>query len=115
MNPVVFLLSVVLILCSGVGRADEWIDLEKESGPALYGEKCGMCHRAGGMGTTILGRRLDPEKALLENRDDLQAPFVSAVVRNGFGLMFPLSRGEVSDMQLNRIADYLSKNNSAEQ
>jgi mono/diheme cytochrome c family protein len=89
---------------------EEWIELGNKSGEALYAEKCGMCHRDSGMGTTLLARRYDPELAVLENRRDLQSVFVETVVRNGFNNMFPISRGEVSDKQLQEIARYLSRN-----
>jgi len=62
-----------------------------------------------GMGTGILARRMDPEIALLEKRDDLQGPFIENVVRSGFGVMFPMSRGEVSDVQLQSIIGYLEE------
>jgi hypothetical protein len=87
---------------------DGWISLEKNSDSALYKEKCGMCHLPGGMGVGILGRRMTPELALLENREDLQGAFIESVVRNGFGVMFPISRGEVSDKQLQTIIEFLA-------
>lgn len=93
--------------CSGAEEG--WLDLSGSSGAELFGEKCGMCHRQAGMGTGILGRRLPPEKAMLEDREDLTPAFVSAAVRTGIGVMFPLSRGEVSDPQLELIGRYLSK------
>lgn len=76
---------------------------------ALFVEKCGMCHRQMGMGTVILARRMDPGKAMLEKRDDLTAAYVTASARNGIGNMPRISRGEVSDSQLEVIAQYLSK------
>ena len=81
--------------------------LTHTGGEALFAEKCGMCHRSGGMGTGILERRMDNELALLENRNDLQKVFIENVVRNGFITMFPISRAEVSDEQLDQIATYL--------
>ncbi len=93
-------------------HAEEWVSLEKTEGNALFGEKCGMCHRATGMGTGILARRMTPELALLENRRDLQPEFIGTVVRNGFGVMFPISRGEVSDAQLQTLVEYLTANNT---
>lgn len=110
-NLLQFLSINLMLLCLpiGVQAADEWISLEKESGAALYKEKCGMCHLPGGMGVGILGRRMSAELALLENRDDLQGPFIETVIRSGFGIMFPISRGEVSDKQLQLITDYLVK------
>jgi cytochrome c553 len=80
----------------------------KSPDEALYVEKCGMCHRQMGMGTVILARRMDPKIAMLEARDDLTADFVKAAARQGIGNMPRISRGEVSDAQLNRIAQWLS-------
>lgn len=103
------LLPILLAaLCLPACAQDDWIDLTRTTGEGLFAENCGMCHRTAGMGTGILGRRLSPEQALLENREDLQVPYVKTVVRNGFGVMFPLSRGEVSDAQLDAIAAYLA-------
>jgi mono/diheme cytochrome c family protein len=100
--------SVFWLLVSGGLFAADWTSLEKNTGSGLYQEKCGMCHRDGGMGTGILARRLPAELAQLENREDLQSVFIETVVRNGFGIMFPMSRGEVSDAQLETIIDYLA-------
>ncbi|MEY4502177.1 MAG: hypothetical protein RIS52_2067 [Pseudomonadota bacterium] len=75
----------------------------------LYVEKCSMCHRQMGMGTVILARRMDPKLARLEARTDLTADYITAAVRQGIGNMPRISRGEVSDAQLARIAAYLTK------
>jgi mono/diheme cytochrome c family protein len=75
---------------------------------ALFVEKCSMCHRQMGMGTVILARRMEPAVAMLETRR-LPVEFTTEVVRNGLGNMPAISRGEVSDTQLARIAKYLSK------
>lgn len=106
-----FLLVSLLLLSPFSAYAQEmnWVDLEKKDGAALFGEKCGMCHKAGGMGTGILARRLQGDQSLLENRTDLKREFISTVVRSGFGLMYPISRGEVSDEQLAKIAQHLVK------
>ncbi len=76
---------------------------------ALYVEKCGMCHRQLGMGTVILARRMAPKIAMLETRDDLTMDYVTTAARQGLGNMPRISRGEVSDAQLGRIAKYLAK------
>jgi mono/diheme cytochrome c family protein len=75
----------------------------------LYVEKCSMCHRQMGMGTVILARRMDPKIARLETRTDLTTEYITIVARQGIGNMPRISRGEVSDAQLARIASYLSK------
>lgn len=106
------IVSVILAVLLGTmmlpaAAQESWQSLEKTSGEGLFQEKCGMCHRAMGMGTGLLARRLSAEQALLENREDLQEPFIETAVRSGFGVMFPMSRGEVSDRQLQSIIDYL--------
>lgn len=78
---------------------------------ALFVEKCGMCHRQMGMGTIILARRVDPAVAMLEARKDLPAELVIQAARAGIGNMPRISRGEVSDAQLQVIAQYLAKAN----
>ena len=106
-----YVLIISVLLCSCVTQADdEWVSLEKSTGQEIFKEKCGMCHGDSmGMGTGLIARRMDPEAALLENRDDLEDVFIETVVRNGFGVMFPMSRGEVSDAQLESIISHLVK------
>jgi cytochrome c5 len=81
----------------------------KSPAEALFVEKCGMCHRQMGMGTVILARRMDPSKAMLEARKDLNADYVIQAARAGIGNMPRIQRGEVSDAQLQTIAQYLTK------
>lgn len=101
---------MVVLLCGTTAlHAAEWVDTSHSEPEPLFAEKCGMCHRAQGMGTTLLARRYDPELALLENRRDLEPEFIRSVVRSGFNNMFPLSRGEVSDAQLERIIAHLTQ------
>lgn len=75
-------------------------------GEALYLEHCAQCHTANGMGTGLLARRMQP--ALLEARDNLAAPYVILAARRGIGNMPAIPRGEVSDAQLQAIAEYLA-------
>jgi len=106
------LLLVAACLMTGSVQAEQWVSLEKTLPAELFGKKCGMCHRAGGMGTGILGRRLSADQALLENRRDLQGVYISTVVRSGVGVMFPISRAEVSEAQLQTIISYLTRENA---
>ncbi|MFO1505009.1 MAG: cytochrome c [Steroidobacteraceae bacterium] len=76
---------------------------------ALFVEKCSMCHRQLGMGTVSLARRVPPDRAMLEKRTDLTADYVKVVARHGLVNMPRISRGEVSDAQLDRIARYLAR------
>lgn len=79
---------------------------EATGGEALYIEYCAMCHTANGMGTGLLARTR--EVSLLEQRDNLAAPFVVIAARNGIGNMPAIPRGEVSDEDLQAIAEYLA-------
>ena len=75
-------------------------------GEALFVEHCITCHGPVGMGTGLLERRGRPEPQL-ERRGDLAAAFVVLAARNGIGNMPAIPRGEVTDTQLQAIADYL--------
>lgn len=75
-------------------------------GQALFHAKCGMCHGAGGMGTGLLARRVQP--AELEKRSNLNAAYVFQYARRGFGNMPPITPGDVSDAELQAIAAYLA-------
>ena len=75
-------------------------------GEALYIDKCIMCHGPNGMGTGLLARNRDV--ALLEARDNLPAQFVIVAARQGIGNMPAIPRGEVSDAEMQAIADYLA-------
>lgn len=75
-------------------------------GERLFVEHCASCHGALGMGTGLLGRRVQP--AELEKREDLDASYVITAVRNGIGNMPMVPRGEVNDAELQAIAEYLA-------
>ena len=75
-------------------------------GEALYVEYCAMCHAPNGMGHGLLARRIDTPD--LEKRDNLPAQYVILAARQGIGNMPPVPRGEVSDEEMQAIADYLA-------
>lgn len=79
---------------------------DASGGEALFVEMCIMCHGANGMGTSLLGRAGRPQP--LELRPGLPAAFYVSAARNGIGNMPAIPRGEVSDEQLQAIADYLA-------
>jgi mono/diheme cytochrome c family protein len=75
----------------------------------LFRAKCGMCHRQGGTGTFMLGRRLGTENALLEERNNLTPEYVRLVVRNGIMSMPRFTRGELPDSELDALVKYLTR------
>ena len=83
-------------------------------GEALFSNRCGSCHLAGGMGTNLLTKQRmmmgeTPDKGLLANRTDMTPDYVKSVVRNGKMAMPRLSRVDVTDKELDAIAAYLGK------
>lgn len=81
---------------------------------ATFLARCQYCHVALGPGTITLSKRLGPEHGMLADRTDLSKDYVKAVVRNGLNTMPAITRVEVSDDELERIADYLTRNNPQE-
>jgi mono/diheme cytochrome c family protein len=84
------------------------------SGEAIFSNRCGSCHLAGGMGTNLLTKQMmmakrPPTNGMLTNRKDLTADYVKSVVRQGKMAMPRLSRVEVTDSELEAIASYLGK------
>ena len=75
-------------------------------GEKLYVEKCAMCHGPNGMGQGLLARQ--GKQPDLEKRGDLRRPYIVYAARNGVGNMPAIPPGEVSDADLNAIADYLA-------
>ena len=81
---------------------------------ALFSNRCGACHLAGGMGTNLLAKQRiladkPAETALLTRRTDLEADYVKTVVRRGKRAMPSLTRVEVTDAELDAIAGYLGR------
>jgi len=123
-----FAVGAVMALgaCSGGGKGDapagparegpppppapETVSSRPNAGPGekLFLAKCAMCHGPAGMGTGLLARRSD--EPLLEKRTDLTPELVIQAARMGIGNMPAIPRGEVSDADLQQIADYLSRN-----
>jgi mono/diheme cytochrome c family protein len=85
-----------------------------KNGEALFSNRCGACHLAGGMGTNLLTKQRmamgqPPETGMLANRTDLTQSYVKTVVRQGKMAMPRLSHVDVTDAELDAIATYLGK------
>jgi len=110
-----FILGAAILLsfsAHGNGLGDTRIGPDAVALPAtsqamIFAEKCAMCHRQNGMGTNILARRLPLNQAMLEERTGLTPAFIRIAVRQGIGIMPPISRAEVSDAQLDTIVRHL--------
>jgi mono/diheme cytochrome c family protein len=76
-------------------------------GRALFNESCSYCHGERGHATTLLGKRLGAENAMLERRQNLNVELIRHVVRHGINSMPWYRRAELSDRELESIAAYL--------
>jgi len=94
-------------MAQGMPKPTTIVDRPNATGSEkLFVEHCAMCHGPVGMGTGLLSRRVQP--ALLEQRNNLAAAYVIMAARRGIGNMPAIPRGEVSDADLQQIADYLA-------
>ena len=82
-----------------------------DAGHDLFMARCGKCHLEGGTGTFMLGRRLGQDKALLEDRTDLNPAYVHRVVRHGMNSMPWFTPVELTDADLAAITAYLTRTN----
>ncbi len=102
----------VLALAFGAGAVaagDSGAAAQEQQGKRLFNHICVHCHGPGFWGTNRLAKRMDKEHALLENRTDLSADAIRAIVRNGIGSMPPLRKTELSDSDVAAIAAYLTR------
>jgi mono/diheme cytochrome c family protein len=85
----------------------------KPKGYVQYQNYCEACHGKGAdkPGTVALETKYQGKKpALLEQRTDLTREAVKAFVRNGIFVMPRSRKTEISDADLDAIADYLARN-----
>jgi mono/diheme cytochrome c family protein len=104
-------LGVLLAVGAGVAFAAEVASLsaQEQQGKLLYGRTCIYCHGPGLWATNRIAKRLDKDHAQLENRTDLSADGIRAIVRSGVGSMPPLRKTELSDADVDAIAAYLAR------
>jgi len=107
-------LAAACLLSTGVQAGARDDSAQKiEEGKKLFHARCGYCHLAGGTGTIMLARRLGKDRALLEDRTDLNVEYIKKITRVGINGMPPHNRIEVPDGELDAIAIYLTRPASA--
>jgi cytochrome c5 len=97
-------LSLVLMLSSSVSAFSQDDDGEK-----TFNDNCGICHGAPEFATAVLARRVGDERSVLAERSDLTEAYVRVIARNGLVAMPPMTRGDVSDSDLDAIVKYLTQ------
>jgi (+)-pinoresinol hydroxylase len=81
------------------------------AGKQLFERYCAECHAPGfgHPGTQRLGLNKGADYAVLEQRTDLSADYVRAVVRSGLMEMPPFRPTEIADRELAQLASYIAK------
>jgi mono/diheme cytochrome c family protein len=81
------------------------------TGEEVFNRHCVHCHGAGAemTGTQQLARTRGKDKALLTERDDLPVAYVQMIVRQGLKAMPAFVPSDLTDAQLQALADFLSK------
>ncbi len=109
----VFTLSILVgtaLLAGGAQAADQPTGAQA-AGRAVFQKWCSPCHGVGAdkPGTVALGALYKGAKpALLEERTDLTPQIVKQFVRHGVSVMTFFRKTEISDADLDALADYLS-------
>jgi mono/diheme cytochrome c family protein len=82
-----------------------------DEGRRAYEKHCAECHadEVGRPGTQQLGWTRGEALAVLEERTDLSAEYIRAVVRNGLFEMTPFFPSELPDAELDALAEYLTR------
>ena len=80
-------------------------------GKKVFDRYCAECHASGygHPGTQRLGWSRGEGSALLEQRKDLTADYVRAIVRRGLFEMPPFRPSEISDQDLSQLSLYLAR------
>ena len=102
-------LAAVGVLASAAQAADV------EAGKKVFDRYCAECHAAGvgHPGAQMLGWLKGDRQALLEQRTDLSAAYVSLVVRQGLLEMPPFRPSEIPDATLADLSAYLARHSTA--
>ena len=104
-------LGVLFALMGFAGSAGA----QDEAGRAAYDRHCVHCHGPGAeaVGTMQLARTRGDSFALLTERDDLVAPYIEFVVRNGLRSMPGFVPSDLTEGQLDALVEYLTGDASA--
>ncbi len=81
---------------------------ENHDPASFYAARCAYCHGANGWGTRKLAQRVPPGEAELLKRKVLPAAYVQYVVRNGVGSMPQFTPTELTDPELQALAQWLA-------
>jgi len=84
---------------------------EPYAGKAIFDRNCAVCHAPGPghAGTMRLAELRGTDRAVLEERTDLDAAYIRLVVRKGLVEMPPWRPTELDDAALTQLVQYLAR------
>lgn len=100
--------ALVIPLAMAAPAAVRSSEREVRSPQEVFASRCAYCHEAGGWGTRVLARRVPKGQAELRQRDSLPPALTTLVVRRGIGAMPPFTPTELSDEELQALAEWLA-------
>ena len=109
MKLVLTLVAIATISAAAPATAD---DGAAARGKTVYANWCTPCHGAGPghPGTVALGVKYGSTRpAELERRSDLTPDMVKLFVRQGFSVMAPFRKTEISDAELDDLVKFLTR------
>ena len=103
------LMGLAVIWAIAVPAAVRSSERAERSPQELFAARCAYCHEAGGWGTRVLARRVPEGQAELRQRTSLPPALTTLVVRRGIGAMPPFTPTELSDDELQALAQWLAE------
>ena len=87
----------------------EMVEGATRTGEQIYQRHCSACHDTGPghPATLLLGQKYGAEKAVIKGRKDLNQVYVKAIVRGGLLEMPPFRPTEITDAELDVIAEFI--------
>lgn len=106
LKRILFPVLAVFLAGASTGHAEQ-----DRTGKAIFDTHCSHCHNPGYEypGTHQLAVTRGENMAVLEERDNLTADYVKYIVRNGLNAMPPFKPTNITDRELDALADYLGK------
>lgn len=104
-------IALLALFALSVTAAPQALTPRQAEGQRLYAATCIYCHNPRAYGTEALGRRLGPDKAVLDGREDLPDDYIRGVIKQGLGNMPAYTPTDLSDDEISAIVDYLNRSN----
>jgi len=106
---ILFLGLLIFITGTGISIAGTEI-----TGKNVFDKKCSHCHAPGNEnpGTRQLGLTRGADKAVMEQRNDLNGEYIRYIVRHGLMSMPAFVPTDITEQQMDELIRYLTKDKS---